>query len=91
MLNTPRLLRDNGLSPTAAELWLGLDGRGARPHTRFNCGQGFNGPWPRDSLHDSRLFHVERQRGQDMSEVCMDLSGASILAGESCRIAVYPY
>jgi hypothetical protein len=23
--------------------------------------------------HDWRLFHVERQRGQDVSEVCMDL------------------
>jgi hypothetical protein len=27
----------------------------------------------RDRVHDSRLLHVKRQRGQDMSDVCMDL------------------
>jgi hypothetical protein len=27
----------------------------------------------RDSVHDSRLLHLKRQRGQDMSDVCMDL------------------
>ena len=27
----------------------------------------------RDWVHDSRLLHLKRQRGQDMSDVCMDL------------------
>jgi hypothetical protein len=27
----------------------------------------------RDSVHDSRLLHLKRQRGQDMSRVGMDL------------------